>query len=79
MPIVVMVVTRVLKKKVWKCLQEKKVVEIGILIPETLTELKAEVVKVVVIGLKVPATLPQVMLEVADVGKVLPDNLPLLI
>ena len=61
---------KVLKNKVWKCLWERKVSEIGLKIPTTLPQLIVEVVKVVDIGLKIPATPPQVIVEFMDVGKV---------
>ena len=59
----------VLKKKVWKCLWEKKVVYIGLLRPATVTQVITEVVKVVGIDLKIPATLPQLITKVVEVGR----------
>ena len=63
-------VMKVLKKNVFKCLQERKVVVIGILIPDTINKLIMEVIKVMGIGLKIPDTLPQVIGEVVEVGQV---------
>ena len=61
---------KVPKNKVLMCLWERKVVDIGIFIPYTITQVIVEVVKVVGIGLKRTTNLPQVITEVMDVGKV---------
>ena len=53
--------------------------DIGILIPATLTQVIAEFVKVVDICILIPATLTQAIAEVLDVGQFLPDTLPLVI
>ena len=63
-------IVKVLKKKVLQCLQERKVVEIGILKPGTLPHVIVEVMKVVEIGFKIPGNLPQMIAEVVDVGQV---------
>ena len=47
-----------LKKKVWKCIQERKLVVIGLLRSANITQLIVEFVKVVDISLKIPATPP---------------------
>ena len=59
-----------LKKKAWKCLRERKVVEIGLLRLVTLPQVTVEAVKAMGIGLNRPYTLPQVITEVMDVGQV---------
>ena len=74
-----MTVMKVLKKKVWECLQERKVVDIYLLRPSNFPQLIVEVVKVLDIGLKIPATLTQVILEVLEVGQVWPATIHLLI
>ena len=74
-----MTVMKVLDKKVWKCLQEIKVLGVGLLKSSTLTQLIVELGKVVDIDLKRPATLPQVIAEVLDIGQVLPATLPIII
>ena len=57
-----------LKKMVWKCLWESKVVGIGIFRPYTIPQVIVEVVKVLDIYLKRPVTLPQVIAEVMGLG-----------
>ena len=74
-----MTMMQFLKKMVWKCLWESKVVGIGILRPYTIPQVIVEVVKIVDIYLKRPATLPQVIAEVLDIGQVLPATLPIII
>ena len=53
--------------------------DIGLLIPVTLLQIIADVVKVLDIGILIPATLTQVISEVVDVGQVFTATLPLLI
>ena len=79
MPVATITVMKVLKNKVWNCLQERKVVDIGILIPATLPKLIMEVVKAMDLGINRQAPLPQVIAEIVDVGQVLPATLPLVI
>ena len=67
-PAVVTTTGKVLKKKVLKYLWMRKVVDIGLLIPSTLSQVIADVIKVVDIGLLRPASLLQLILEVVDVG-----------
>ena len=50
--------TKVLKKKVFKCLRVSKDVDIGLLRLATVSQVIVEVLKVVDIGLKRPATIP---------------------
>ena len=64
-----MTVMKVLKKKVWKCLLERKVVDIVLLKPDTINQLMLEGTKVVDIGIKIPATSPLVISEVVEVGQ----------
>ena len=61
---------KVLKKKVFKCLQVSKDVEIGLLRLATLPQVIVDVVKVVDIGLLRPSTLPRLITEVVNVGQV---------
>ena len=61
--------TKVPKNKFLKCLWVRKVVDIGLLRPDTPPQLIMEVMKVMNIGLKRPATLPQVIAEDVDVGQ----------
>ena len=61
---------KVLSNTVWKCLQESKLLDIGLLRPSIPTQLIAEVVEVVGVGLKRPANLPQVIAEVMNLGQV---------
>ena len=79
LPVSVTKTTKVLKKKVLKCLQVSKVVYIGILIPATLPRVIADVVKVVYFSILRPATIPQVIADVVDVFQVWPSTLSMLI
>ena len=67
------------KKKVLKRLQERNVVDIGLLRPAILPKAILEFMKVMGIGLKRPANITQVTVEFMYVGQVLPSNLPLVI
>ena len=58
---VVTTITEFMKKKVLKCLRDKKVVDIGLLIPATLCQVITEVIKVVDIGLNRTVTIPKVI------------------
>ena len=60
---------KVLKKKVSECIQVRKIVGIGLLIPAIITQVILEVVKVVGIGIKRPDTLPLAIAEVVDGGQ----------
>ena len=53
--------------------------DIGRLIPATLPQIIAEIVKVVDIGLLIPATLSQLITEVVDVVQFYPDIITLVI
>ena len=61
---------KVLNKKVFKCLKDRKVVDIFILRPSTVPQVTGEVVEVMDIGLKRLVTIPQGIVEVMDVGQV---------
>ena len=74
-----MAAMEILNNKVWKYLWERKVVDIVILRPATLTQLIAEVVKVEEIGINIPDTVPQVITKVVEVGQFLPETIPLVI
>ena len=68
-----------LRKKVLKCLRASKVLDIGLLVPDTLTQVIMEFVKVVEKGILRQENLPQVIAKVVDVVQVLPDTLPTVI
>ena len=65
-----MTVMKVPKKKVWKCLRERKVADIDLLKPDTIPQLIVEVVKVVGIGINILSILPQVIIYVVGVVQV---------
>ena len=71
---------KILNKKVWKCLQERKVVDLSLLIPATPPEVIEEVVY---IGQVLPATIniliTKDMLIEVDLGNKIPATLPLAI
>ena len=66
-----------MEKKVLKCLQERKFVDIGLVRPDTLPQVIVEFMKVVNLGLEISATLTQLIAEVVDVGQVLPATITL--
>ena len=70
---------KILKKKVLKCLWERKVVDIGILRPAIITQVITKVVEVVDIGLLRPSTITHKLAEVVYIGQVWPATLPLVI
>ena len=72
-------ISQVLNKKVLKRFWERKVVDIGLSIPATLSQVILEVMKFMEIGINIPATLPQVIVEFMDLGKVWPAARPLII
>ena len=78
-PTIVTAMMKVLKEKVFNSLTERKVLDIGILIPEKFPKVIVRVVKVMDIDRKIPDALYQAIMEVVDVGKVLPDTIPILI
>ena len=62
-----------------KCLRASKVLDIGLLVPDILTQIITEFVKVVDKGIMRQENIPQVIAEVVDVVQVLPDTLPTVI
>ena len=56
-PAVVTTTMKVLKKKFLKCLRVSKFLDIGLLIPDTLTQVLLGALKVVNIGIKITDTL----------------------
>ena len=69
-PVIVTTAIKVLKKNIWKCLRERKVVSIGLLRLSNLPQLIVKVVKVVDIDLKRPVTTTKVITEFVDVSQV---------
>ena len=78
-PAVVTTMEKIMKKKVLKCLQERKVVGIGLLIPATIPQVITELMKVMAIGIKIPATITQAIEEVVGVCQFFPATIPLVI
>ena len=70
---------KVMRKKVLKCLQESKFVDIDLLKPAALPQLIAEIVKLLDIGILIPDTLTQVIVKFMDVVQVLKAILNIII
>ena len=65
-----MTTKKVTKKKFLKYIWVSKVVDIGLLRPDTITKLIMDVVKVMNKGLKRPDTVPQVIVEFVETDQV---------
>ena len=55
------------KKRLLKCLQVMKIVDIGILRTSTVPQVISEVTKFMDIDIKIPATTPQLIMEVVEI------------
>ena len=65
---VVMTKIKFPNKKALKCLWVSKVIDIGLLIPDTLPQIILEVMKALDIYLLIQSNITQVITEVVDVG-----------